>query len=166
MKRNQSAVTGLFGKSSRVNPVATNAASSNSYDVTNRFIEVFDNVAKSGMSGSQHRTRRVLASWRCQADRHVNRRYHATRRGRRGYDFLDLPSQTLPHYPLRDNVAKSGMDALKGRRLIGQKELTCVFGLLCGERSSEQRINRSTDHVSPTIMYCVKGVSGKTLFWM
>ena len=59
----------------------------------------FDNVSKSGMSGSQHRTRRVLASWRCQADRHVNRRYHATRRGRRGYDFLDLPSQTLPHYP-------------------------------------------------------------------
>ena len=44
----------------------------------------------------------------------------------------------------------SGMDALKGRRLIGQKKLTCVFGLLCGERSSEQLINRSTDHVSPT----------------
>ena len=57
-----------------------------------------DNVAKSGMNGSQYRIRRVLASRRCQADRHVNRRYHATRRGRRGYDFLDLPSQTLPHY--------------------------------------------------------------------
>ena len=48
-----------------------------------------------------------------------------------------------------DNVSKSGMDALKGRWLIWQKKLTCVFGLLCGERSSEQRINRSTDHVSP-----------------
>ena len=46
-------------------------------------------------------------------------------------------------------IDKFGMDALKGRRLIGQKELTCVFGLLCGERSSEQRINRSTDHESP-----------------
>ena len=59
------------------------------------FGEVID---KSGMNGSQYRIRRVLASWRCQADRHVNRRYHATRRGRRGYGVLALPSQTLPHY--------------------------------------------------------------------
>ena len=75
------------------------------------------------MSGSQPRTRRVLASWRCQADRHVNRRYHATRRGRRGYDFLDLPSQTLPHYlqftrALSDGVWMEPPSTLAFQRLV------------------------------------------------